>query len=164
MQIFATLSNEEIETLFVSCEFFEYENREKIIEENSMSTFFCGILDGDVNIHATGEEKREIRIGRVHKGDIVGEASIFMDVPRTADVVADGRVEILKITRDKLIAFVNNSAKAGVKIFGFIIFSLIHKLKSINKELVFEKESTVTSADIEQLKKYFAPVADDYSH
>jgi CRP-like cAMP-binding protein len=164
LQIFANLSLEEIDKLFPLCEFYEYKNKEKIIRQNETSTFLCGILEGDVNVYATSKEGREIRLGRVHKGDIVGEASLFFDVRRTADVVADGQVEIIKISRDNFINFVNSYSKAGVKVFAFMIFSLIHKLKNINSELVFEKESTVTPEELEKLKKYFAPVVDDFIH
>jgi CRP/FNR family transcriptional regulator, cyclic AMP receptor protein len=162
LQIFANLSLEEIDHLFPLCEFNAYDDREKIIRQNETSTFLCGILDGNVNVSSKSKEGREIRLGRVHKGDIVGEASLFFDVRRTADVVADGPVEIMKITRDNFIGYVNNFPKAGVKVFAFMIFSLIHKLKNINTELVFEKESTVTAEELNQLKKYFAPLVDDY--
>ncbi len=161
LQIFANLSLEEIDKLFPLCEFAAYDDKEKIIRQNETSTFLCGILEGNVTVSSTSKEGREVRLGRVHKGDIVGEASLFFDVRRTADVVADGPVEIVKITRDNFIGYVNNFTKAGVKVFAFMIFSLIHKLKNINTELVFEKESTVTAEELDQLKKYFAPLVDD---
>jgi CRP/FNR family cyclic AMP-dependent transcriptional regulator len=164
LQIFANLSPEEIDHLFPLCEFHEYEDGEKIITQNETSTFLCGILDGNVDVFATSKEGRDIRLGRVHKGDVVGEASLFFDVRRTADVVADGHVETMKISRENFMSFVNRDSKAGVKVFAFMIFSLIHKLKNINAELVFEKESTVTPEELEKLKQYFAPVVDDYIH
>jgi CRP/FNR family transcriptional regulator, cyclic AMP receptor protein len=164
LQIFANLSPSEIEHLYPLCEFQEYKTKEKIIHQDETSTFLCGILEGDVNVYATSKEGREIRLGRVHKGDIVGEASLFFDVRRTADVVADGHVEIMKISRDNFMSFVNKDSKAGVKVFAFMIFSLIHKLKNINTELVFEKESTVTPEELEKLKSFFAPVVDDFIH
>ena len=157
LQIFSNLSETETKELFESCDFYEYDDGEKIIKQDETSTFLCGILEGDVTIRTSGEGGRDIRLGRVHQGDIVGEASLFVDVSRTADVVADGRVEIVLVSRDKLMGFVNASAKAGVKIFGFLIFSLIRKLKGINQELVFEKESTVSAQDLERLKAYFTP-------
>ncbi|MBN2352496.1 MAG: cyclic nucleotide-binding domain-containing protein [Spirochaetales bacterium] len=162
LQIFANLSPEEIDHLFPLCEFHEYKDKEKIIKQNETSTFLCGILAGDVSVYATSKEGREIRLGRVHKGDVVGEASLFFDVRRTADVTADGRVEIMKIERENFMSFVNTNAKAGVKVFAFMIFSLIHKLKNINAELVFEKEASVTPEELERLKAYFAPAVDDY--
>jgi CRP-like cAMP-binding protein len=162
LQIFANLSPEEVDHLFPLCEFHEYENKEKIIRQNETSTFLCGILDGDVNVSSTSKEGRDIRLGRVHKGDVVGEASLFFDVRRTADVIADGHVETMKISRENFMSFVNKYTKGGVKIFAFMIFSLIHKLKNINAELVFEKESTVTPEELERLKQYFAPVVDDF--
>jgi CRP-like cAMP-binding protein len=162
LQIFANLSLNEIDELFPLCEFSAYDNKEKIIRQNETSTFLCGILEGNVNVSSVSKDGREVRLGRVHKGDIVGEASLFFDVRRTADVIADGPVEIMKISRDNFIGYVNKFPKAGVKVFAFMIFSLIHKLKNINSELVFEKETTVTPEELDQLKKYFAPMVDDF--
>lgn len=162
LQIFASLSETETGELFASCDFYQYDGGEKIISQDETSTFLCGILEGEVDIMTLGEDKRAIRLGHVGKGDIVGETSILMDLKRTADVVADGHVEIVKISRDSLLSFVNAFPRAGVKIFAFIIFSLVHKLKGINREMVYEKESTVTAQDIEKLREYFKPVVDDF--
>lgn len=162
LQIFTSLSEEETGELFGCCDFSQFDAGEKIISQDEMSTFLCGILEGNVKILTVGEDGREIKLGRVGKGDIVGETSVLMDLKRTADVVAEDHVEIVIISRDKLLSFVNKFPKAGVKIFAFIIFSLVHKLKSINREMVFEKESSVTAQDLERLKEYFKPVVDDF--
>ncbi|RPJ09442.1 MAG: cyclic nucleotide-binding domain-containing protein [Spirochaetaceae bacterium] len=162
IQIFEALSEDEVQGLLGECEFVKYEKGETIIEQNETSTFLCGILSGEVDVFSSGEGDKDIRIGGVGQGDIVGEASIFMEMQRIADVKAKGEVEIVRISREKLIHFVNSLPKAGVKIFAFIIFSLLHKLSSVNRELVFEKESTVTAGDIERLKQYFAPTLEDY--
>ncbi|MBN1523606.1 MAG: cyclic nucleotide-binding domain-containing protein [Spirochaetales bacterium] len=162
VQIFETLAEEEIQKLITECEFIGYDNGETIIEQNESSTFLCGIIEGKVDVFASGEENKDIRIGSVYAGDIVGEASIFMDMNRTADVIAGSEVELVRITREKLSHFVNTLPRAGVKIFAFITFSLLRKLNSVNRELVYEKESAVTANDIERLKKFFSPTLEDY--
>jgi CRP/FNR family cyclic AMP-dependent transcriptional regulator len=162
IQIFEALSEEEVGGLFGECEFVTYEDGETIIEQNETSTFLCGILSGTVDVYSSGEEDKDIRIGGVGQGDIVGEASIFMEMQRTARVKAKATVDIARISREKLVHFVNTQPKAGVKIFAFIILSLLRKLNSVNRELVFEKESAVTAGDIERLKQYFAPTLEDY--
>lgn len=140
----------------------QYEDKETIIAQHETSTFLCGILEGEVEICLKDQEGERILLATVTKGDIFGEASIFMDVERTADVIAKGTVQIVKMSREKLISFVNNTPKAGLKIFAYIIFSLIHKLKGANKEILFEKQSTVTAKDLEKLKTFFSPSIEDY--
>ena len=162
VQIFQNLEKNEAKDLFDSCEFAQYEDDEKIISQHEMSTFLCGILEGEVEICIKDQQGKHILLATVTKGDICGEASIFMDVERTADVIAKGPVQIVTISRDKLISFVNKTPKAGLRIFAYIIFSLIHKLKGANKEILFEKESTVTTKDLEKLKGFFPPSIEDY--
>jgi len=162
IQIFQNLDKKEVKELIDSCEFTQYEDKETIIAQNEMSTFLCGILQGEVEICIKDEDGKHILLATVNKGDICGEASIFMDVKRTADVIAKGTVQIVNISREKLINFVNKTPKAGLKIFAYIIFSLIHKLKGANKEILFEKQSTVTAKDLEKLKVFFPSTLEDY--
>jgi len=162
VRIFENLAEDELKDLFDSCEFLEYADGETIIAQDEVSHHLYGILQGGVEIHIKSKEGERILLGHVGQGDIVGEASIFLDVKRTADVTAKGSVQAVKISREKLINFVNSSAKAGVKIFGYIIFSLLHKLKGANEEILFEKQATISAKDLERLKNFFAPSIEDY--
>jgi CRP-like cAMP-binding protein len=162
VRIFENLVQNELKDLFNSCEFLEYDDGETIIAQDEVSSFLYGILEGEVDIFIKSKEEERIRLGHVTQGDIVGEASIFLDVKRTADVVASGKVQVVKISREKIIQFVNSTPKAGVKIFGYIIFSLLHKLKGANEEILFEKQSTISAKDLERLKSFFAPTIEDY--
>jgi CRP/FNR family cyclic AMP-dependent transcriptional regulator len=162
VRIFENLVQNELEDLFNACEFMEYNDSETIIAQNEASSFLYGILEGEVDIFIKSKENERIPLGHVKQGDIVGEASIFLDVKRTADVVANGNVQVVKISREKIIQFANSIPKAGVKIFGYIIFSLLHKLKGANEEILFEKQSTISAKDLERLKSFFAPTIEDY--
>jgi CRP-like cAMP-binding protein len=157
--IFQNLSNEELTELAAICEVAQYADGEVIVRQDSLSPYLYIILDGKVDIALAGAEKKNIVISRVAAGDVFGEASIFLDVHRTATVIADGIVSIIVLSRDKLIDFANRLPKAGLKIFTFIIYSLLNKLSASNKELAFEKESSVTMEDIEELKKFFPTAA-----
>jgi len=162
LQIFSIFSNSEINELISACNFYQYDDKEKIIRQDETSTFLCGIVSGEVDILTTAENGRSVKLGHVLAGDIVGETSLLADLKRTADVVACGQIEAVIILRDKLLSFIHNNPQAGLKIFAFIILSLIHKLKSINREMVLEKEATVTAQDLERLKSYFRPVVEDF--
>lgn len=109
-----------------------------------------------------GSEGEDIMISEVNEGDVFGEAAIFMDVKRTASVVARGKVLIASIAREKLISFTNIFPRAGVKIYLFIILSLLLKLKKVSTELVLEKESTVSAKDLEHLRNFFPKALEDF--
>jgi CRP-like cAMP-binding protein len=131
------------------------------VTQDTLSPYLYVLLEGNVNILMKGREGENIQVSEVQQGDVFGEAAIFMEVKRTASVVAHGTVQIVSITRDKLISFTNIYPRAGVKIYLFIILSLLLKLKRVSTELVFEKESTVSAKDLERLKSFFPKAMDD---
>ncbi|MBN2736726.1 MAG: cyclic nucleotide-binding domain-containing protein [Spirochaetales bacterium] len=153
--IFQSLSDEQIKELEKICEVFEYSKGEVIVTQDTVSPLLYGILSGKVDIFVKSENKEDIYISQVSQGDIFGEAAIFLDMTRTANVEASTTVQILTITRKNLIKYINKIPQAGLKIFTYIIFSLLHKLKNANRELAFEKESAVTAKDIINLEKFF---------
>jgi CRP/FNR family transcriptional regulator, cyclic AMP receptor protein len=159
--IFQNLSDAHIQELFAYCTFLEYSDEEVIVTQDTLSPYLYGILDGKVNVYMRSQENKDVHINAVNCGDVFGEAAIFIDMKRTAKVIADGPVKLLSISREKLIAFLYRFPDAGNKILIFIIFSLIHKLKRSSVDLVFEKESTVTAADLEVLRKFFPPTIED---
>ncbi|HQK34233.1 MAG TPA: cyclic nucleotide-binding domain-containing protein, partial [Spirochaetales bacterium] len=108
-----------------------------------------------------GKEKETIAISTIQPGEVFGEASIFMDVRRIATVSAKEESRILSISREKLFAFCNDHPKTGLKIFTFIIHSLLRRLDSINQDLAYERETAVTEEDLEALKKLFPVSLDD---
>jgi CRP/FNR family cyclic AMP-dependent transcriptional regulator len=160
--IFRNLEKTEIEKISEICELVEYEDGEHIVTQDTLSSYLYVLLEGNVNILMKGREGKNIQVSEVQQGDVFGEAAIFMEVKRTASVVALGTVQIVSITRDKLISFTNIYPRAGVKIYLFIILSLLLKLKRVSTELVLEKESTVSAKDLERLKTFFPKALDDF--
>jgi len=108
-----------------------------------------------------GKEKDSIRISGVESGDVFGEASIFMDVRRTASAVARTEVRLISMSREQLFEYCNENPKAGLKIFTFVIYSLLRKLSIVNKDLAIERESMVTQEDLDLLKGFFPKSIDE---
>jgi CRP/FNR family cyclic AMP-dependent transcriptional regulator len=152
--MFQNLDDGEISELSKICEIFQYNKDETVVTQGEVSLYLFGILDGEMGVYMQGVEEK-VFMTHIQEGDVFGEASIFMDLERMADVIAESTATLVRISRDKLIDFVNRIPKAGVKIFGFVIFSLFHKLRSANKDLLFEKESNITAKELEKLKKLF---------
>jgi len=159
--IFQSLSESAFNELYNYCNFLEFEDNETIVTQDTLSPFLYGLLEGNVNILMKSQENKDIHVNEVGTGDIFGEAAIFLDMKRTASVIANGSVKLASISREKLIGFVNKFPESGIKILIFIIFSLLHKLKRSSDDLVFEKESTVSADDLETLKKFFPPTIEE---
>jgi CRP-like cAMP-binding protein len=162
--IFQNFNNNELDDLVKICSFYEYDVDEVIVSQDEVSTYFFAILEGLVDVRIKSEDGEYIPVSEVKNGDIFGEAAIFMDVKRTAQIITKEKAKVARITRDDLIEFINQQPKAGVKMLAYIIFSLLHKLKRANRELVFEKESSITADDLDRLKKFFPKFSiDDYT-
>jgi CRP-like cAMP-binding protein len=158
---FQDLLVSEIKELMYICDFLQYNDSETIVKQGEVDDHLFGIIEGDVDIRLSGSDKDAITIGQIHKGDIFGEASMFMNAQRTANVIALGNVVIFRISRTSLIRYIDKLPKAGLKIFLFVIFSLLNKLKNTNTELILEKESTVSAHDLERLKNFFPKNLED---
>jgi CRP/FNR family cyclic AMP-dependent transcriptional regulator len=159
--IFQSLSDSAINELYNYCNFLEFEAGETIVTQDTLSPFLYGLLEGNVNISMKSQENKDVYVNKVGSGDIFGEAAIFLDMKRTASVIANENVKLASISREKLIAFVYKFPESGIKLLIFIIFSLLHKLKRSSIDLVFEKESTVSAYELEVLKKFFPPTIDE---
>lgn len=153
--IFSQLSFIEIKKIAEICDVIMYRDADLIVTQDTESPYLYGILEGDVSIWVKGQDGENICVSKIHKGDIFGEAAIFLDMKRTASVIANGRVKIVSIYREKLFNYTNKNPRAGMKIYLYIIMSLLNKLKNANAELTLEKESTVSDKDLERLKKFF---------
>jgi len=159
--ILQNLSVEELQRIVGSCEQWEYATGEPIVTQDSVSRYLYILLSGSVDIMLRGKEKESIRISGVETGDVFGEASIFMDVRRTASAIARTPVRLVSLSREQLFEYCNANPKAGLKIFTFIIYSLLHKLSGVNKDLAVERESMVTQEDLDKLKSLFPKTIDE---
>ncbi|MBU0955906.1 MAG: cyclic nucleotide-binding domain-containing protein [Spirochaetes bacterium] len=159
--IFQHLSNDEFKPLLEACEQWEYAPGEAIVTQDSVSRYLYLLLGGSVDIMVHGKEKENIRISHIEKGDVFGEASIFLDVRRTASAIARDSARIISFSREAIFEYCNQNPRAGMKIFTFIIYSLLRKLSVINKDLAMERESMVTPEDLDMLKNMFPKTIDE---
>lgn len=159
--MFQNLTEEDIEALSALCEAYEYADAEYIVTQGSVSRYLYIILDGRCDISVKGAERRDVFLAHLDAGDVFGEASIFLEVQRTANVVADGPAKAIAVSRSNLIDFINKRPKAGLKIFSFIIYGLLHKLATANKDLAFERESNVSEDELRSLAALFPKMIDE---
>jgi cAMP-binding proteins - catabolite gene activator and regulatory subunit of cAMP-dependent protein kinases len=155
------LGNRELRRFAKACELRDYEAGEYLVEQDMLGSDLHILIEGCVDITVSGAEGGEVKVSEVRKGDVLGEASIFMDLPRTANAVASGACLVAAVSRDKLFAYCERNPKAGLKIFGFVIYSLLRRLGATSRELAHERESVVTAADLERLGACFPKSLED---
>lgn len=159
--MFAGLNESELKALSRASEFREYDEGELLIAQNSVDSWLFVILEGRLSVSVKSASGEDVTVGQLRSGDIFGETTLFSDLPRQASVRASVPVFILALSRDQFTAFINEYPRAGLKLFGYIIYGLINKLASSNRNMAVEKECNVTMRDLEDLSRLFPPTLDD---
>ena len=153
--ILQNLSPRELRRFSKICEPRDYEAGERLVEQDALGSDLHILIEGAVDISVRGKGGEDVRVSEVNKGDVLGEASIFMNLPRTASAIARSPCLVAAVGRDRLFAYCERNPRAGLKIFGFVIYSLLRRLGSTSRELAHERESVVTAADLEELGACF---------
>jgi CRP/FNR family transcriptional regulator, cyclic AMP receptor protein len=159
--ILQSLNARELKRFAKVCEPRDYEAGEFLVVQDALGSDLHILLEGTVDITVKGKGGEDVRVSEVRKGDVLGEASIFMDLPRTASAVARGPCLVAAVGRDALFAYCERNPSAGLKIFGFVIYSLLRRLGSTSRDLAQERESVVSSADLEELGACFPKSLED---
>jgi CRP-like cAMP-binding protein len=92
--LFARCSKRQLRRLASEAHVDQIEPGEKLVSLGSPSYQLYVVLTGTASIQRDGNE-----IGRVTKGDVVGELGLLFDEPRNADVVATSALEVLGLDR-----------------------------------------------------------------
>ncbi len=149
--IFHYLSDDEKWQLLDICEIYEYFPDEKIINQGEVGNCFYSILMGNVNVTVMDSSTgKEIFMSMLGEGDFFGEAAIFSNGRRTANVIAADYTEILCIKRTDLFSYITRYKSAGIKILMFFIDGLLKKLNVSNQELAFERREVLEQTAIDQ--------------
>jgi CRP-like cAMP-binding protein len=92
--LFARCSRRQLRRLASEAHVDQIEPGEKLVSLGSPSYQLYVLLAGAASVQRDGNE-----IGRVTKGDVVGELGLLFDEPRNADVVATSALEVLSLDR-----------------------------------------------------------------
>lgn len=150
IQMFSYLSDNEKREVFKAAEIFQYDKGETIISEGDVNPYLYAVIDGVVHVCKMHEGKSKF-ISSIKSGDVFGEAGIFINMRRTADVVAGEKTQVLRLERQSLFRFFKLHSDAGVRMLMIMTYSLLNKLKDLHSELIVDKKSDVTVDDIEDL-------------
>jgi CRP/FNR family cyclic AMP-dependent transcriptional regulator len=124
---------------------------EKIISKGEISPHLYAVLQGTVHVSVPEKNDNDVFICSIGKGDVFGEAGIFLKVKRTADVVSSDQVIAFMVHREQIIEFIKTNPEAGIKILMLIIYSLLKKLKEANLEIAFERKADIKQSDIDAM-------------
>lgn len=159
--ILKRLKEQELRNFAKICSERIYENGEFFVKQGSLGNEFHILLEGRAGITVRSPEGKDVEVGVIEPGDVFGEASIFTDLPRTASAIARGRCRVAVVSRDPLFAYCDANPKAGLKIFTFVIYSLLRRLGTTSLDLAHERDSTMTAEEMAKLMKSFPKSLED---
>jgi CRP-like cAMP-binding protein len=99
MSLFETLEDAEKEALTEKFEMVEAEPGTTLIKEGEEGQYFWLIYAGEVEVSATNEDQGPVKLATIGPGDYVGEISLVMKRPNTADVVASARSVLFRLPK-----------------------------------------------------------------
>ncbi|MBN2656930.1 MAG: cyclic nucleotide-binding domain-containing protein [Spirochaetales bacterium] len=152
---FRFLTVQELDELMEVSTFREYEKEEKIIVQGEVKQAIYAVISGNVKVTVQERQESEAYISTIGAGEVFGEAGIFTEVKRTANVTCMEKTTVLEISRKGLIDFIRNYPKAGNKILMLIIYSLLKKLREVNRELAYERKADADQDDIDSIIRNF---------
>ena len=148
--VFRYLDEALLREMLEIAEIVEFMEGERVVAEGEISPHVFAVLSGSVNV-MVDDAGHEVFVSAIGKGDVFGEAGIFLKTPRTASVLAAEPAVLLRIHREELLAFIKRQPGAGIKILMVIIYSLLKKLRDANQELAFERKADINQDDIDSL-------------
>jgi CRP/FNR family cyclic AMP-dependent transcriptional regulator len=148
---FKFVKDTEIADVSAIIEMFEYTQGEVIISEGDLQPYMFGVVKGTVNVLVKKADESEVFISAIGEGEVFGEAGIFLNVKRTANIKSAEKTVLLRIHRDRFLGFVRTHLETGTKMLMLIIYSLIKKLRDANQEIAFERKSDICQDDIDSI-------------
>ncbi|MFN8530637.1 MAG: TIR domain-containing protein [Anaerolineae bacterium] len=118
------VENETLITLRNRGKIVEYEDGTMLCSEGEVEEIFYVLLEGQVEIYRT-QEGESILIDTLHAGTCFGELALILHTPRSADVIADGKVKVLEMDRSTFDACVRNDSKTLLAIAQFVITRML---------------------------------------
>ncbi len=148
--VFKYFSADALKAFFDKSEILAFKEGETIIQEGEKSQYFYAVLSGTANVTVETDTK-DVFISAAGAGSVFGEAGIFLNVKRTANVMSAADSVLLRIGRADLLHFIKGRPADGIKFLMIIIYSLLKKLRDANQELAFERKSDIVQDDIDAM-------------
>lgn len=99
--LFSDLDRETVEKIMASATALYYERGDVIVNENEMGDCLYLIIRGNVRVFHR-ENKQDLAIAVLGKGEAFGEIALIINQPRTASVMALEETELLQIKKQDL--------------------------------------------------------------
>jgi CRP/FNR family cyclic AMP-dependent transcriptional regulator len=83
---FKFIGDKEMKDVASIAEVYEYTRGETIISEGEVNPYIYAVIRGTVNVLVSEDDGKEVFICAIGEGDVFGEAGMFLNVKRTANI------------------------------------------------------------------------------
>jgi sulfate permease, SulP family len=112
-----------------------FKNGEFIFKSDDESSDFYLIRNGVIKIMLPISDGKSINISTLGRGAFFGEFSFLDHIPRTANAVASGDVELYILTQEAFDNFMHTHKKSAILFLRGLIRSLVKRLQNTNAQL-----------------------------
>lgn len=144
------LSERELDDFASISTLVEYEPNQVLIDQDVIESSLHIIVMGTVVVEVVKEDGCSY-VCSLGEGEVIGEAGLFLNMPRTAQVRTPDGAQALKVERSDFFSFLKTHPSHGIKLLLVVIYGLLQKLKDTNRELAFERREDGGQGDIDAL-------------
>jgi len=92
------------------------------------------ILEGEVDVVRDEDPENVTRLATIGKNNIMGEMGVFLDVPRTATLIAKDQVQALRIPANRFLKLVTHNPEIALEV-----------MRQLSKKIIFTSELAIES-------------------
>lgn len=120
VELFQSLSDAECEQLVSAVSAVPYATGEALCHQGDAGDSFYVIRSGAVRVSFRGADGNTTEVARLTSGQFLGEMSLLTGEPRAATVVADGDVEVIRVSKQAFASLLQANAELAVKLAGVL--------------------------------------------
>jgi CRP-like cAMP-binding protein len=141
--IFASLSNEQLETFAGFGEICRYRPGEIILKKGDPGDALFLVLKGEVRarLMVAGQDQT---LARIPAGEFFGEMAMFARSPRSADVVAEERTRLLRVSSETFLLLIKENPEMAAPVFFALAGTMATRIAAVNRR--FEREASAEFA------------------
>ncbi len=124
----------QLKLLAFTSEALKFSPGEHLFKYNDVSDSVYVILDGEVNVVRDEDPENVTNLATIGKNNIMGEMGVFLNVPRTASLIAKEQVQALRIPANRFIKLVTHNPEIALEV-----------MRQLSKKIVVTSELAIES-------------------
>ncbi len=125
IDLFEGISRQDLNTLAQRVTLHQYRAGELIFNYGEVGLILYIMVSGELNIHLPGADSRRISLKDISRGEYFGDLALFDNQPRSASALATTDVEVLELTQETLLFYIERHPHVAIA----LLQTLSHRLR-----------------------------------